>query len=134
MVIDASAVLAVLLGEEDAAFYANAIEDAIDPRMSAVSALEITLVIGARKRAPGLTALDHFMEKSRIQVIPFDAEQLRLAREAWWNYGRSRHSAGLNLGDYCSYALAKATDDTLLYKGNDFGQTDLRGVHGNKGP
>jgi ribonuclease VapC len=94
MVIDASAVLAVLLGEEDAAIYANAIEDAADPNMSAVSGLEVTLVISARKREPGLAALDRFMEKSRIRVIPFDGEQLHLAREAWWNYGKGRHSAG----------------------------------------
>jgi ribonuclease VapC len=128
MVIDASAVLAVLFGEDDAAFYANAIEDAADPKTFAVSALEVTLVIGARKREPGLAALDRFMEKSRIQVIPFDGEQVRLAREAWWNYGKGRHSAGLNLGDCCSYALAKATSDALLYKGEDFRKTDIRRI------
>jgi len=128
MVIDASAVLAVLLDEGDAAIYANTIEDAADPKMSAVSGLEVTLVIGARKRERGLAALDRFMEKSRIQVIPFDGEQLRLAREAWWNYGKGRHSAGLNLGNCCSYALAKATNEALLYKGDDFRRTDIRGV------
>jgi ribonuclease VapC len=128
MVVDASAVLAVLLGEDDAAFYANAIEDAADPKTSAVSALEVTLVIAARKREPGLAALDRFMEKSRIQVIPFDGEQLRLAREAWWSYGKGRHSAGLNLGDCCSYALARASGEALLYKGEDFRKTDIRRI------
>lgn len=72
--------------------------------------------------------LDRFMETSRIQVIAFDADQLRLAREAWWTYGKGRHSAGLNLGDCCSYALAKATGEMLLYKGDDFLRTDVRGV------
>lgn len=128
MIIDASAVLAVLLGEKDAPFYAEAIEDTPDTQMSSVSALEVALVIRARKREPGLARLDRFMEKSRIRVVPFDTEQLRLAREAWWNYGKGRHPAGLNLGDCCSYALAKVTNDALLYKGDDFGQTDVRGV------
>ena len=126
MVIDASAVLAVLLGEGDAAFYANAIEDAADPKMSSVSALEVALVIAARKREPELAAWDRSMERSRIRVFPFDQEQLRLAREAWWKYGKGRHVAGLNLGDCCSYALAKATGEVLLYKGDDFRKTDIR--------
>ena len=115
----------MLLGEQHAAFYADAIEDAPDPKISAVGALEVTLVIGARKREPGLDMMDRFMERSRIRVIPFDGEQLRLAREAWWDYGKGRHSAGLNLGDCCSYALAKATDEALLYKGDDFRRTDI---------
>jgi ribonuclease VapC len=68
------------------------------------------------------------MEKSRLRVIPFDGEQLRLAREAWWNYGKGRHSPGLNLGDCCSYALAKAANEALLYKGDDFRKTDIRPV------
>jgi ribonuclease VapC len=113
MVVDASAVLAILLGEEDAAFYADAIEDAADIRMSAVSALEVVLVIGARKREQGLVKLDRFMGKSRIQVIAFDAEQLELAHKAWWSYGKGRHAAGLNLGDCCSYALAKMIGEVL---------------------
>ena len=91
MIIDSSAVLAVLLGEEDSAIYAAAIEDAADPQMSAVSALEVALVIGARKREPG-----------RIRIVAFDSEQLSLARDAWWRYGKGRHPAGLNLGDCCS--------------------------------
>jgi ribonuclease VapC len=126
MVIDSSAVLAVLLGEDDAAAYAEAMENAPDPQMSAVSALEVTLVIGARKRESGLAALDRFMQSSRIQVVPFDAVQMQLARTAWWSFGKGRHAAGLNLGDCCSYALAKATGDMLLYKGADFSKTDVR--------
>ena len=128
MVIDASAVLAVVLGEEDAAFYADAIEHAADPRMSTVSALEVALVIGARKREKGLAALSSVSEKSAIQVVPFDLQQLRLAKEAWWTYGKGRHAAGLNLGDCCSYALAKATGMPLLHKGDDFSKTDVRGI------
>jgi ribonuclease VapC len=128
MVIDSSAVLAILLGEGDSAFYAATIEEAEDLEMSAVSALEVTLVIGARKRERGLAALDRFMDTSRIRIVAFDNEQLRLARDAWDRYGKGRHPAGLNLGDCCSYALAKLRGETLLYKGNDFGKTDVRGV------
>ena len=128
MVIDSSAVLAILLGEGDSAFYATTIEEAEDLEMSAVSALEVTLVIGARKRERGLAALDRFMDTSRIRIVAFDNEQLRLARDAWDRYGKGRHPAGLNLGDCCSYALAKLRGETLLYKGNDFGKTDVRGV------
>jgi ribonuclease VapC len=128
MIIDSSAVMAVLLGEEDAPFYANAIEQDVDPQMSTVSALELALVIGARKHEPGLAVLDRFMEASRIRVVAFDVEQSRLARDAWWSYGKGRHPAGLNLGDCCSYALAKATGKALLYKGDDFSKTDLPGV------
>jgi ribonuclease VapC len=115
----------VLLGEDDAPIYASAIEEADDPQMSAVSALEISLVIGARKREPGLAALDRFLEASRIRVVAFDGEQLRLAREAWWSYGKGRHPAALNLGDCCSYALAKMSGRMLLYKGDDFRRTDV---------
>ncbi|MBM3745797.1 MAG: type II toxin-antitoxin system VapC family toxin [Acidobacteria bacterium] len=130
MVIDSSALLAVLLGEEGAAFYANVIEAAADPLMSAVSVLEVTLVIGARKREPGLAALERFLQEGRIRVVAFDGEQLRLAKEAWWNYGKGRHLAALNLGDCCSYALSKAFGKPLLYKGEDFPRTDVRGVEG----
>lgn len=128
MVIDASAVLAVLLGEEDAAFYADAIELAPTPQMSTVSALEVALVIGARKRERGLAALGSFLQESGIRVVGFDQQQLGLAREAWWTYGKGRHSAGLNLGDCCSYALAKASGKPLLYKGDDFSKTDIHGI------
>ena len=112
MIIDSSAVLAVLLGEEDGPFYAATIEEAADPQMSAVSALELALVIGARKSEAGLAALDRFMDRSRIRVVAFDAEQSQLAPEAW---GKGRHTAGLNPGDCCSYALAKASREMLLY-------------------
>lgn len=125
MVIDSSAVLAVLLGEEDATYYAQAIDDSEDPQMSTISALEVALVIGARKRDKGLAALELFLEKSGIQLVAFDLQQFRLAKEAWWKYGKGRHAAGLNLGDCCSYALAKATGEPLLYKGSDFSRTDV---------
>ena len=130
--IDSSAVLAVLLGEEDAVFYAGAVEEIASPLISAVSA-EVSLAIGARKGQKGLAALNRFFERSGIQIIAFDLEQFQLAKEAWWRYGKGRHAAGLNLGDCCSYALAKATGKRLLYKGDDFGRTDVRGVKSGSG-
>jgi uncharacterized protein with PIN domain len=71
-----------------------------------------SIVIGTRKREPGLAALDRFLEASRIRVIAFDAEQLRLA---WWDFGKGRHPAALNLGDCCSYGLARASRKMLLF-------------------
>jgi ribonuclease VapC len=128
MVVDSSAVLAVLLGEEDGPLYAGLIEDALDPVISAVSVLETALVIGARKRKPGLEILERLLQQGSIRVMPFDSDQVLLAQEAWWQYGKGRHPAGLNLGDCCSYALAKATQRPLLYKGGDFRQTDIERV------
>jgi ribonuclease VapC len=125
MVLDTSAATAVILGEPDATFYARAILEARQVQMSAVSALEVALVIGGRKGDNGRAEVAHFMATSRVYVVPFDAEQLRLAREAWWTYGKGRHRARLNLGDCCSYALAKLTGEPLLYKGDDFARTDL---------
>lgn len=128
MVVDSSAILAILLGEADAATYAAAIEADPSPVMSAVSLLEITLVIGARKKEMGLALLDRFIDEGRIEVVAFDAEQSANARDAWWRYGKGRHPAALNLGDCCSYALAKTRGKPLLYKGNDFLQTDLPAI------
>jgi ribonuclease VapC len=125
MVIDSSAVMSVLLSEDDAEFYAAVIESAGVLRMSAVSRLELTVVMGRLKREAGLEALEQLMQTSRIEVVPFDSAQLALAQVAWWNYGKGRHAARLNIGDCCSYALAKATGEPLLYQGNDFGRTDL---------
>jgi ribonuclease VapC len=99
MIVDSSAVLAVLLGEDDAPLYANAIEQAADPRNVHCPGAWVSFVIGARKREPGLAAFDRFLEASRIRVVGFDAEQLRFARAAWWNFGKGRHPAALNLGD-----------------------------------
>ena len=127
MVIDCSAVLAVLLGEPDAPVYAAAIENDPDPKISVVSVLEATLVIGARKREAGLAVLERFLREGRIRIVAFDAEQMQQAQKAWREYGEGLHPAGLNLGDCCTYALAKTSGEVLLYNGDDFRRTDLRG-------
>ena len=75
------------------------------------------MVIGARKREAGLAVLERFLREGRIRIVAFDAEQRQQAQKAWWEYGKGRHPAGLNLGDCCTYALAKTSGEVLLYKG-----------------
>src|SRR3954465_444563 len=99
MVVDSSAILSILLQEDDRERYAKAIAGSADPEISSVSVLEATLVIGARKGTRGIDQLDDFLVLSGIRIVPFDPAQLRLAREAWWTFGKGRHAAGLNLGD-----------------------------------
>jgi ribonuclease VapC len=125
MVIDASALLAILLGEPEAQALAEAI--AGDPKrlVGAVSALEAAIVIHARKGAAGVRELDLLLHTARVTVVSLDADQALLARSAQEKFGRGHHPAALNLGDCCSYALARASGERLLFKGNDFSQTDL---------
>jgi len=125
MVIDSSALLAILLREPEAGPFAQAIAD--DPRrlMSAVSALETAIVIHARKGPAGVRELDLLIHSAGVKVVSFDAEQVLLARTAYEKYGKGHHPAALNLGDCCSYALAVSAGQALLFKGNDFSQTDV---------
>jgi len=125
MVLDTSALLAILLGEPEAADFARRIARAPTRLVSTLSALEAAIVISARKGAVGVRELDSLLESAAVSLVSFDPIQGRLAREAYERYGKGRHAAGLNLGDCCSYALAKASGEPLLFKGNDFGQTDV---------
>ena len=126
MVIDTSALVAILLGEPEAEAFATAI--ARDPKrlVSAFSVLEISIVIEAKKGDAGGRELDMLLHRSRIESIAMDAEQAELARIAWRTYGKGRHPAGLNIGDCCSYALSKLSGEPLLFKGDDFSTTDLK--------
>lgn len=126
MVIDSSAILAILLGEQEAELYAKAIAD--DPKrlMSTFSALETGIVIEAKKGEEGGREWDILLYRTAIDIIPFTPDQYTLAREAWRQYGKGRHPAALNIGDCCSYALAKFSGEPLLFKGNDFNRTDLK--------
>jgi ribonuclease VapC len=129
MVIDTSAVVAILLGEPEAEPFALAI--AADPKrlISAFTALEVGIVIEAKKGEPAGRELDLLFHRARIEIVPLTAEQFEIARSAWRRYGRGRHPAGLNIGDCCSYALAKCAGEPLLFKGNDFSQTDVKTVY-----
>lgn len=126
MIIDTSAVLAILLDERDAAAFAKAIEDAGDRRMSAASYLEAALVVDNRGDAVALREFDRFFQRSGIEIEPVTFEQARIARAAYRDFGKGRHRAGLNFGDCLTYALARAFDEPLLYKGRDFSHTDLQ--------
>jgi len=125
MVIDSSALLAILLQEPDHPAYAAAIESAPVRLISAVTALEAALVIESRKRDAGGRELDLLIQKAKLTVVPFDAEQSDAARIAWRKYGKGRHAAGLNFCDCCAYAVSVTTGEPLLFKGRDFTQTDV---------
>ncbi len=128
MVVDSSAVLAVLLGEPDADLYADALARPGRRYMSSVSRLEAAVVAEARKGAIGARAFSRLMAACGMEVIAFDSGLSEIALDAWRRFGKGRHPAGLNLGDCASYALAKLLDEPLLFKGEDFRSTDLAAV------
>ena len=125
MVIDTSALLAILLGEPEAEDFSRAI--AADSRrlVSALSALEAAIVIHARKGPAGVRELDLLLHSANATIVSFEADQALLARTAYETYGKGYHPAALNLGDCCSYALSRSSGEPLLFKGDDFSRTDL---------
>ncbi len=125
MIIDSSAILAVLFDEPDAAIYASAIASASSCRISAASYVETSVVVESQSPAAGGRQFDTFMRRAGITIEPVTEEQALLARQAYADYGKGRHPAGLNFGDCFSYALAKAFREPLLFKGNDFSRTDV---------
>ena len=126
MVIDTSAVIAILFAEEDQLRYAKAIEDASARLVSAVTRVELSLVVEGRKREAGRERLERFLALTGAEVAAVTPQQATLAIGAFRTYGKGRHPAGLNIGDCFSYALAIATGHPLLFKGRDFAQTDIR--------
>ena len=125
MVIDTSAVVAILGMEREAARLAEAIEADANRLLSAATLVETGLVIESRYGAAGGRELDVLVAKAGLSIEPVTAEQADVAREAWSRYGKGRHSAALNFGDCFSYALARTTGEPLLFKGDDFTQTDV---------
>lgn len=128
MVVDTSAVLALLLDEPEAETFRVAIEDDDTRLVSAATLLETALVIEARKGEAGGRELDLLVHKAAIAVVPLDEEQVAEARRAWRRFGRGRHAAALNFGDLFSYALARTSGEPLLFKGDDFTRTDVARV------
>ncbi len=129
MVLDTSALIAILLGEPEAELFALAIAEAHKRIVSAFTALETGIVIEAKKGDLGGREFDLLIHRAKIEIVPLTIEQLEIARSAWRKYGKGKHPAGLNIGDCCSYALAKCAGEPLLYKGDDFSQTDIETVH-----
>ena len=128
MVVETSAVLGILLDEPEAAEFAQLIEDDPAPVISAASVLEAGIVLTSRYGPDARGDLQDFLAQGGLQVEPVTAEQADLALDAYQRYGKGRHRAGLNFGDCFAYALCKATGQPLLFKGQDFSQTDIATV------
>jgi ribonuclease VapC len=126
IVIDTSALIAILQNEPERAEFAALIARAERRLVSAVTLLEAGMVARSRRGEAGLTALDDIVSDAELEVVPFDDQQRQLAIAAFNQYGKGIHpSARLNLGDCAVYALAKGMNAPLLFKGNDFIATDL---------
>lgn len=125
MVLDTSALIAILLSEPDADRLLAAIDAALFRRLSAASLVEAAIVIQARFGDPGERELDLLLDRMGIETIPVGAEHAALARSAYRRFGKGRHPAGLNYGDCFAYALSMALQEPLLFIGSDFSQTDV---------
>jgi ribonuclease VapC len=130
MVIDTSALLAILQDEPERRAFNEAIESADARSISTATFVEVSIVIESRYGAEGLRDLDLLIAKASIGLVAVDGEQAHLARMAFSRFGKGRHPAGLNYGDCFSYALAKSLGEPLLYKGGDFSLTDVDGPAG----
>lgn len=128
MVIDTSAVVAMLSDEPEAEQFEAAVE--ADPvlLMSTASYVETAIVIESRFGEPGGRELDLWLHRAAVDLVAVHAEQAHAARVAYRQYGKGRHAAGLNYGDCFAYALAKISGEPLLFKGNDFPKTDIVAV------
>ena len=122
MILDSSAILAILQNESDAAAHVRAIEKADRCRISSATYVEVATIADARAIAKEFDAL---IKKARVIIEPLTEDQARIAREAYREYGKGNHAARLNLGDCFAYALSKDLDEPLLFKGEDFAQTDV---------
>jgi ribonuclease VapC len=125
MVIDTSALIAILCMEPEAARLVSAMEADATRLISAATIVETSLVIESRYGVEGGRELDALVAKAGMRVEAVTSDQSEVARDAWRRYGKGRHIAGLNYGDCFSYALARVTGEQLLFKGEDFAQTDI---------
>ncbi len=125
MVVDTSAILAVLFGEPESERIARSM--ASDPRRlaSAFTVLEAAIVVEARKGESGGRELDLLMHRINLESVPLTSSHVEVAREAWRRFGKGRHAANLNIGDCCAYALSRVSGEPLLFKGDDFARTDV---------
>lgn len=125
MVIDTSAILAIVLDEDEAAAFEQKIADDPLRLMSAAILVEAMIVIETRLGEAGANEFELWLHKANIEIVAVDSEQADQARRAWRRFGKGRHAAGLNFGDCFSYALARLRGEKLLYKGQDFSRTDI---------
>ncbi len=131
MVIDTSAIVAILLDEPDQRRFGEAIETAPVRLVSAVTRVELSFVIESKKGDAGRQSLERLLAMIGAEVIAVTPVQAELAIDAFRRFGKGRHPAALNIGDCFSYALAAATEHRLLFKGDDFARTDIRGALAN---
>ena len=125
MIVDSSALIAVVNRESDAGRHEEAMLNAAYCRMSVVNILEASMVVEGRGGAAAGHELDVVLARAGIEPVPVTVEQLEAARQAWRRFGRGNHPAALNFGDCFAYALARVMDEPLLFKGDDFSQTDI---------
>ena len=125
MIVDTSAILAILFEEHDAEVYARALTEADSCRMSAANFVEAAIVVDAQTKDKGSRQFDAFFRRAGIVIEPVSEEQAHVARQAYTDFGKGRHPASLNFGDCFAYALAKVSGEPLLFKGKDFKKTDI---------
>jgi ribonuclease VapC len=127
MIVDSSALIAILKGEPEQPAFSILLEKTPDVRLSAATYFETAIVIDSQRDPATSRKLDDLIERARIIMEPVTIEHARIARQAYRDYGRgSGHPANLNFGDCFSYALARARREPILFKGDDFVHTDLR--------
>ncbi|MBV9989656.1 MAG: type II toxin-antitoxin system VapC family toxin [Alphaproteobacteria bacterium] len=125
MIVDTSALLAVLLEEDDSETYLDAMLDAERVRISAASAVELGIVAIIKAGADAELKIDLLLRRMDAEIVSVDAAQATFARSAFRTFGKGRHKAQLNFGDCFSYTLSKMSNEPLLYKGKDFARTDV---------
>jgi len=125
MIIDTSAILAILQDEDERRHFNEVIEAAANIRISTATYVETSIVVESRFGAAGLQDLDRFIESAGIELVSVDKKQAQAARVAFSTYGKGRHPAKLNFGDCFSYAISWVLGEPLLFKGDDFSRTDI---------
>jgi ribonuclease VapC len=125
MIVATSAIIAILDQEPEAERIARTLASTPELKLSAANLVEVGIVMQARRGDDGTRDVDLLLAKLNVEIVPFTARQAELARKAFRRYGRGRHGARLNFGDCFAYALAKDESAPLLFKGDDFGQTDV---------
>jgi ribonuclease VapC len=125
MILDTSALVAILYREPEAGRFVQLVHDAVSCRISVANHVELSMVVESQLGPEGMRQAEAFFRRAGITIEPVTIEHGELARQAFLDFGKGRHKAGLNFGDCFSYALAKATGEPLLFKGNDFSLTDI---------
>ncbi|HKW64902.1 MAG TPA: type II toxin-antitoxin system VapC family toxin [Candidatus Acidoferrum sp.] len=125
MVIDTSAVVAILLAEPEREHFLKLLSESGIRLVSAANVLETSIVVESRRGEAAGRELDLFLHRAKVEMVPVDEEQVSIARYAWRKFGKGRHPAALNFGDCFAYALTKTSNEPLLAKGEDFSKTDL---------